>query len=485
MSLNQNEKIIGTGKYLKKLPEHPYIGQNQIGTTVKSEDVIKDLNLYRDNSRGTNVEVDYYFEVENDGNMMDGLKNAAKMILEHGTLKPWHNEGDANTPKPSGYDDFMSWATDIKLLGYNKNERLEAGIITIAYPLAFFDKASNDRFPLSQLMMAIASEPFSAFSFYRGAKIIDVRLPDELTKRLPGIVWSHARVRDYLKISQNEPIIGTIVKPKTGLTPELFSRSVVQAALAGAKFTKADENMHLTLSQVPEFVGRTVEDLKKAGFDLGKPNEKPNGSRFIFAPHITAQPDEMMDYARLAIEAGANALMFSPYYGGGFQMLEEIVRKFDIPVYSHTAGMNVFTGSHTWGIDSSVMYKFAAYFGAAFMQLTAVKGYLKPDDIEKGYILEKLKGEKLEGKNGMTLVIAGGIGAKNIGSNIKALGEKGRMYLAGTTVYSHPDGPSSGVKAIIQAYQAYNDYGITEIPQLEKYAESLNEAGKPLANALK
>ena len=55
-------------------------------------------------------------------------------------------------------------------------------------------------------------------------------------------------------------IIGTIVKPKTGLSPELFSRSVVQAALAGARFTKADENMHLAPADVPRYVERVVKD---------------------------------------------------------------------------------------------------------------------------------------------------------------------------------------------------------------------------------
>lgn len=476
--------INGSGENLKRIKQHPYIGLGEVNSEEQSEECIKQLNRHRDNSRGPNVEVDYYFETENNDSPMEGLKTAAKMILEHGTLKPWHNEGDAQIPKPSGYDDNMSWAVDIKLLGYNKNEGMEAGMITIAYPQAFFDKASNGKFPLAQLMMAIASEPFSAFSFYRGAKIIDVRFPGDLKKRLPGIKWPHSRVRKYLNIGPNEPIIGTIVKPKTGLTPELFSNSVVQAALAGAKFTKADENMHLTLSEVPEFIGRTVEDLKKAGFDMGKINEAPKGPRFLFAPHITAEPGEMMEYAKAAIEAGANALMFSPYYGGGFQTLAEIVNKFDVPVYSHTAGMNVFTGALNWGIDTSVMYKFAAYFGAAFMQLTAVKGYLKPDDIEKGYILEKLKQERLEGEEGMTLVIAGGIGAKNIGANIKALGINGRMFLAGTTVYSHPDGPDSGVKAIIQAYRAYYENGITDLDELMKYAKSLGNDGKPLANAL-
>ena len=161
----------------------------------------------------------------------------------------------------------------------------------------------------------------------------------------------------------------------------------------------------------------------------------------------------MTDYARAAVDAGANALMFSPYYSGGFLKMAEISRAFDVPIYSHTAGMNMLTGSSYWGFDPAVMYLFSAYFGAAFMQLTTVKGYLKPDDNEKVFILKRLKEEGLEGTNGMTLVIAGGIGAANIGFNMKVLGTEGRMFLAGTSVYSHPDGVAEGVKAIILAYR--------------------------------
>ena len=476
--------VKGNEACLKSCREHPYIERNAINTVEDSIKIIDELNISRDNGRGPNVEVEYYFEVDNDGQPMDGLKKAAKMLLEHGTLKPWHKEGDINIAKPAGYDDHMSWATGLKLLGYNRSEGVEAGLVTIAYPLAFFDKTADGSFPLTRLMMAIAGEPFSAFSFYRGAKIVDVKIPDILKKRLPGIKWPHGRIRRYLNINPSDPIIGTIVKPKTGLTPGLFSNAVVEAALAGARFTKADENMHLSLKELPGYVERTVNDLRKAGFDLGKEKDAPKGPRFLFAPHITSEPGEMMEYAKAAVQSGANALMFSPYYGGGFQKLAEIAEIFDVPVYSHTAGMNVYTGAHNWGIDSNVMYRFAAYFGAAFMQLTAINGYLKPDDTEKRFILEKLKSENLEGNEGMTLVIAGGIGPQNIGENIKELGLAGKMFLAGTSVYSHPDGPASGVKAILLAYRAYCEERITGIDGLIKYGKALGIEGKPLVNAL-
>jgi ribulose-bisphosphate carboxylase large chain len=460
---------------------HPYIGRKPISDPGDEERSLAALNA--DRSRGAEpVEVLYYFSVDHEGPALAGLANAAKMVLEHGTLKPWHSEGDSSMRKPAAYDSFMSWATGIQLL--EGGPGWEAGLVTIAYPLAFFDKRDDGRVPLGQLLMAIASEPYSAFSFYRGAKIVDIRFPPSLRKRFPGLSWPHDRVRSYLELAEDEPIIGTIVKPKTGLTPELFSRSVVEAARAGARFTKADENMHLTLSDVSRYVGRVVKDLQAAGFDLSRTG-RARGRRFLFAPHITADADSLDAYASAALEAGANALMFSPYHGGGFLAMSSVVEKHDIPVYAHTAGMNVITGCPTWGIDPRVMYVLAALFGAAFMQLTTMSGYLRPTDEEKPAILAALRENGLEGARGMTLAIAGGMGPKVIGSNMLALGETGRMFLAGTSVYSHPDGPAAGVKALIGAWKAWKLERIADVEGLRRFAAALGGAeGNALERSL-
>ena len=475
--------ILGCGEELQRRAAHPYIGRVAVSTAEQSREAAGLLNRGRENSRGPAVKVTYWFEVVHEGVPMGGIINAARMVLEHGTLKPWHQEGDASARKPALYDEFMSWATDVQLLGCNPVERVESGLVTIAYPLKFFDTREDAKIPLAQLFMAMASEPFSAFSFYQGARIVDVAFPPELLHRFPKQSWPHGRVREYLGIGPEEPIIGTIVKPKTGLTPELFSRSVVQAALAGGRFTKADENMHLTLSDVSRYVGQVVRDLEAAGFDLGR-SPTPKGKRFLFAPHITADADRVEEYARAAVEAGANALMFSPYYGGGFPLMGEISRRHDVPVYAHTAGMNVATGCPTWGIDPRVMYLLAGLYGAAFMQLTTVRCYLKPDDTEKGPILATLRSHGLEGESGMTLAIAGGLGPSNIGMNMKELGMEGRMFLSGTSVYSHPDGPSAGVKAIISAWQAYAREGITEPAELKSWARGRGAEGRKLLRAL-
>jgi ribulose-bisphosphate carboxylase large chain len=477
-------RILGCGDRLRRDKEHPYLGRVDCMAKEQRAQLIAELNRSRGTKADEAVEVRYFYEVWNEGQPGQGLFNAAKMLLEHGTIKPWQEEGDRRFDKPVDYDKNMNWVTDIQLFGHNQEERIESGTLSIAYPLHFFDKRSSKEFPLAQFMTAVAGEPFAAFSFFQSARIIHIHLPPSMSSRFPGPRWPHRRIREYLGLKEQQPIIGTIVKPKAGLTPALFSRCVVEAAFAGAHFTKGDENFHLRLEEVPQYVGRVVQDLRNAGFDLSR-SEKPRGRRFIFAPHITADGDRIMDYAQAALEAGANALMFSPYYGGGFVKMSEIAERFDIPIYSHAAGMNVLTGSHSWGFDSKIMYFLAAAYGASFMQITAVNGYLKPEDSYKEGILEFLREHRLEGDSGMTLAIAGGLSPKNVGINLKLLGEGGRMLLAGTSVYSHPGGPQQGVRALILAYQGYKQRGITDTGELAAYAKELGTEGEPLLQALR
>ena len=94
---------------------HPYIDRSPLPHADAARQAVESLNADRHRG-GACVEVTYYFSVDHRGPAMAGLINAARMVLEHGTLKPWHAEGDASLQKPSDYDSFMSWATDIRLL---------------------------------------------------------------------------------------------------------------------------------------------------------------------------------------------------------------------------------------------------------------------------------------------------------------------------------------------------------------------------------
>lgn len=392
--------------------------------------------------RGEAVTTTYYLTSQKrQGPVFSGIEHAIDMTLIHGTVEVWPGPGK----EPETYRKHMSWLKEIKFL--ERTSIIESAIVKIATPFDFFDKTEC---PLAQLRLATASEPFNAFIDFT-ARVIDYEFPERFKRKFLGQVWPHKRIRKYLNVGRDEPIIGTIVKPKW-LPPKLFAQRVAEAALGGALFIKSDENLHLSKEEVAVYARETVGLLQKNGFDLSW-HPKKGKRRIFFAPHITVNPSEILEYARIAVDNGANCLMFSPHLSGDLGVIKEIYQmgeKYRVPIYAHTAGMNRICGDQTYvcGEDPKAVYFLAALSGAAFMQLPGIGSYIRPTDVEKKPIIEKLKTEGLEGDRGMTLVIAGGLSPENIGRNIKILGSRGRMFLAGTSVFHHPGGIKAGIEAL-------------------------------------
>jgi len=475
------EEYMGTGKLLNIVNEHPYIGQSFLKKEKVEKRILDNVNKGRI-YRGKAVETTYYLTAKskNKGNNFQGIKDAIYKMLIHGTTENWPGP----EKEPLEYKKHLSFLKEVKLLGLNPTEKIESAMIIISTPLEFFDTLSN-QVPLAQLRMATQSEPFNGFKDFT-ARTVDYKFPEKFKSKFPGQIWPHKRIREYLGIGEKEPIIGTIVKPKW-LPAKLFAKRVTEAALSGALFIKSDENLHLTKEELARYVTLTVKMLKENGFDLSL-NPKQNKKRILFAPHITTDPFNILEYAKIAVDKGANCLMFSPHFSGDFEVIRKIYEmgdKYKVPIYAHTAGMNKSCGdpNYSVGEDPKLVYLLAALEGAAFMQLPALRGYIRPSDIEKEFIIKRLQEEGLEGNEGMTLVIAGGLGANNIGYNIKVLGAEGKMFLAGTSVYHHPGGIKAGIDAIKLAVEAAYK-GIIEVPDLKKYAKSLNKKGYPLLRVL-
>jgi len=472
-------EYLGTGKLLNMIDEHPYIGKPFLKKERIERRILNRVNKGR-TYREKAVQTTYYLTAKSRGDNFEGIENAISKMLIHGTTENWPGPGK----EPPEYEKHMSYLKEVKFLGLNFKRGIESAMITISTPVEFFDTLP-DAVPLAQLMMATQSEPFNGFADFT-ARVVDYRFPGEFKNKFLGQIWPHRRVRKYLGIDGKKPIIGTIVKPKW-LPADLFAKSVTEAALSGALFVKSDENLHLTKKRLAKYVALTVKMLEENGFDLSL-NPKPGKKRILFAPHITANPFDILEYAKIAVDSGANALMFSPHFSGDFEVIRKIYEigdRYKVPIYAHTAGMNRYCGdpNYSFGEDPKVVYLLAALEGVAFMQLPALRGYIRPTDVEKEPIIKRLREEGLEGNGGMTLAIAGGLGAHNIGYNIKVLGAEGKMFLAGTSVYHHPDGIKAGIDAIKLAVEAaYKD--ITEIPELRKYARSLGEKGYPLLRAL-
>ena len=108
-----------------------------------------------------------------------------------------------------------------------REEAPGCGEVDIALPLENFSLTS----PFTDLYMEIATGYAPAKLTFREAQIRDVRLPAALLEQFPGPAWGAVRLRERMRESVGPGLlVGTIVKPVSGLTP-----AEVNALMHGAR----------------------------------------------------------------------------------------------------------------------------------------------------------------------------------------------------------------------------------------------------------
>src|SRR5690606_36876754 len=149
---------------------------------------------------------------------------------------------------------------------------------------------------------------------YEKSRLMDFKLPDAVLRAFPGPGFGPAGIRQVLGAEPDELLIGTIVKPTAGLTPDEVADICYEAARGGVRFIKDDEKM-LNPAYCPlgERVRKVSEALKRA--------EDETGQSVLYAAHITANPDRLLQNAEIALENGATALMVN-FFASGFNSLE-------------------------------------------------------------------------------------------------------------------------------------------------------------------
>lgn len=372
------------------------------------------------------------------------LKEVAEKIAREETTGNWVGE----TPPTELFKKAQAYVRNIEEI--SKGE----GIIEINFPVINLNLSD----PFSAIWLFLTGGPVFEYPDYQKVRLLDFELPKVLLKKFPGPKFGIKGTRKIMNLKENDLIIGTIIKPCAGLTPEEVARKCYEAAVAGVNFIKDDEKMNN-----PEYcpLKKKVKLVSKA---LKKAYEE-TGNKVIYAPHITTRPDKIKDAAKIAIECGATALMFN-YLAAGFASLQILAEDKDIsvPIYAHSGGRSIFSRVAGQGIDSRVIAKFVRLCGGDYFQIGVIGGYLLGTKKE---MLEfvKIFREKIDSIKDTVPVVAGGLTALNLIENIKTFGID-IMGLAGTSILNHPLGIKAGVKAFHLAKEAY----FKKIP-LREYAK--------------
>lgn len=310
-----------------------------------------------------------------------------------------------------------------------------ACVARIAFPIANFQPCA------SMLMSTVAGNVLGQ----KGIKLVDIHFPDGYLENFPGPLVGIDGIRKILGV-EARPLMGAILKPCIGVPPEASAEGAAKAAVGGADVIKDDELLgDPAYSPMVARVRAVMGGLKAVGKDKS----------VLYAVNITG--DDLLERAKRAIDAGANAIMVN-FQSMGWGATESLTRALKresttIPVFGHSAGMGAYYRSATNGISQPLSVgKLARIIG---MDMPLVY----PDSGRFGIATSELVETHaaciapLGGLKRAFTTVAGGVHPGTIEYLMGLLGND-TILMAGGGIYGHPDGATAGAKGLLQAIEA-------------------------------
>jgi ribulose-bisphosphate carboxylase large chain len=309
--------------------------------------------------------------------------------------------------------------------------------VTLSFPL------ENIGPSLPNLMTMVAGNLFELGQF-SGLKLMDIILPPAFAEAYPGPQFGVRGTRRLAGV-YDRPIIGTIIKPSVGLSPEETAELVRTLVEAGLDFIKDDELIanppYSTLRHRVEAVMRVIND-----------HADKTGKKVMYAFNITGEIDEMLGHHETVVKAGGTCVMVSINSVGlaGFSYLR---RHCQLPIHAHRNGWGALSRSPYLGMSYIAYQKFWRLAGADHMHVNGLRNkFSEPDESVIASARACLT--PMLGGYVVMPVFSSGQWAGQAPDTYQALGSVDLMYLAGGGIMAHPGGPATGVASLRQAWEA-------------------------------
>jgi len=326
----------------------------------------------------------------------------------------------------------------------NKNSR-----IRIAYPLRLFELGN-----LPGVLSSIAGNIYGMKSV-KELLLEDIQIPKKMLKSFKGPKYGIYGIRKMLRIKKRA-LVGTIIKPKIGLSPEKHARVAYEAWIGGCDIVKDDEN--LTNQNFNEFKKRFLKTIK-----MMRLAEKETGEKKAYLINCTAETKEMLKRIKFAEKHGGNYIMLDILTLGwaGLQTARNFTK---LPIHAHRAGHAMFDRSQNHGMTMEAIAQLARMVGVDTLHIGAVAGKMVGTKKEILHIEKEIESEfttrtkehleqKWYGIKPVLGVASGGVYPGIVDKIIKIMGNN-VVIQAGGGIHGHPGGTIAGAKAMRQAVDA-------------------------------
>ena len=267
----------------------------------------------------------------------------------------------------AGESSIGTW-TDLKTMKKGIGKRLSPKVYymdkknnrcRIAYPLDLFEKGN-----LPEILSSVSGNIYGMKSA-RELFWEDVTIPKEILKSFKGPRLGIKGIRKYLKV-YGRPLVGTIVKPKVGLTPKEHAKVAYDSWVGGCDIVKDDEN--LTSQPFNNFYKRasvTIKAMKKA--------EKVTGEKKVYLINCTAPVDEMVKRIKFVEKKGGNYIMLD-ILTLGWSALQKARDVTKLPIHAHRAGHAMLDRNKTFGMSMEIIAQLARMVGVDTLHIGTAYG---------------------------------------------------------------------------------------------------------------
>lgn len=302
-----------------------------------------------------------------------------------------------------------------------------------------------------------------------GVRVVDLELPASFMNAHPGPQFGVAGARALTGV-YGRPLVGTIIKPNVGLSPEETAAVASDLADAGVDFIKDDEKL-----MSPAY--STLDARVAAVMPILRAHEQRTGRRVMYAFGISsADPDEMLRRHDVVAEAGGTAAVVN-IQAIGIGAFTYLRKRSRLTLHAHRAGWDLMTRHPGFGMDFKVYQKLWRLAGVDQFQINGIGAkYWEPD----ASFVESFKAVSTPMVSPMDCSLPVVCSGQWGGQAAETYARTGRtidlLYLCGGGVMGHPSGAAAGVRAVRQAWEA----AVDGVP-MDDYARSRPELAQSIA----
>ncbi|MCV6901332.1 MAG: ribulose-bisphosphate carboxylase large subunit family protein [Achromobacter xylosoxidans] len=242
-------------------------------------------------------------------------------------------------------------------------------------------------------------------------------------------------------------LVGTIIKPNVGLSPEQTAHLVARLCAAGVDFIKDDEvcanPAHAPLAQRVAAVMAVV-----------RAHRERTGRQVMVAFNITDETDAMRRHADL-IEREQGSCVMASLNWCGYSAIQTLRRHTPLALHGHRNGYGALSRHPLLGIGFQAYQTLWRLAGVDHMHVHGLQGKFSQPDAEVVESARDCLAPLTPGIDDAVMpAFSSGQWAGTVPATWAAVRTDDLLFMSGGGILAHPDGPAAGVQSIRQAWQA-------------------------------